>query len=216
MTARRLAILGGGGHGKVVADCAVAQGRWDDIAFYDDRWPSLTTCGPWIVRGASDELLRADRVGTDAFVAIGDGEIRLSWIGRLRAAGFTLATIVHPRAIVSAEATIGAGGLVVAGAVVNIGARLEEGVIVNTGATVDHDCAIGLGAHICPGAHLAGSVSVGRAAWVGVGASVREGVTIGAGAVIGAGAAVIGLIADHAIAVGVPARPMAQKDKDEV
>jgi sugar O-acyltransferase (sialic acid O-acetyltransferase NeuD family) len=214
MTRGRLLILGAGGHGKVAADCAASEGRWSDIGFYDDRWPSLSSCGPWPVLGASDDLLRMEKTAA-AFVAIGDAEMRLAWIARLRTAGFQLATLVHARAVVSAEASIGLAAIVVAGAIVNIGARLEEGVIINTGATVDHDCEIGAGAHICPGAHLAGSVTVGRAAWIGIGASVRQGVAIGAGAIIGAGAAVVGPIGEGVTAVGVPARPMARREKDK-
>jgi sugar O-acyltransferase (sialic acid O-acetyltransferase NeuD family) len=209
-----LLILGAGGHGKVAADCAAAQGLWSAIEFYDDRWPSLSACADWPVVGAGAGLLSRKSGASQAFIAIGDAETRLAWIGRLRDAGSELATIVHPRAVVSAGASIGPGSLVVAGAVVNIGARLEEGVIVNTGATIDHDCVIGPGAHICPGAHLAGNVEVGRGAWIGVGAAVRQGVKIGAGSVIGAGAAVVHDIAAGVKAYGVPARPAGARTED--
>src|SRR5579872_4433520 len=121
MTAPRLLILGAGGHGKVAADCARAHGEWPAIEFFDDRWPSLSACSDWPVVGTGADLLRRDRDGA-AFVAIGDAATRLDWIARLRAAGFELATIVHPRAIVSPGAAIGPASLVVAGAVVNIGA----------------------------------------------------------------------------------------------
>jgi sugar O-acyltransferase (sialic acid O-acetyltransferase NeuD family) len=204
----RLLILGAGGHGKVSADCAAEQGRWSAIEFYDDRWPALDACAHWPVVGKGEDLLRQSAESGEVFVAIGDAKTRLAWIARLRDAGLDLATIIHPRAIVSAGARLGPGGLVVAGAVVNIGAALGEGVIVNTGATVDHDCAIGAGAHICPGAHLAGDVEVGRGAWVGIGAVVRQGVKIEAGATIGAGAVVIHDIPEGATAIGAPAKPM--------
>jgi sugar O-acyltransferase (sialic acid O-acetyltransferase NeuD family) len=214
MTAPRLFILGAGGHGKVAADCAKAQGLWSAIEFFDDRWPSLSACADWPVVGAGADLLRQEHRPSEAFVAIGEAGTRLSWIERLREAGFEFATIIHPRAIVSSGAWIGPASVIVAGAVVNIGARIEEGVIVNTGATVDHDCAIRAGAHICPGAHVAGNVEIGRGAWIGVGAAVRQGIKIGAGAVIGAGAAVVQDIAEGVTAHGVPARPIAGKAKD--
>jgi sugar O-acyltransferase (sialic acid O-acetyltransferase NeuD family) len=207
----RLLILGAGGHGKVAADCASEQGRWSAIEFYDDRWPALSASAHWPVAGKGEDLLRST-ADCEAFVAIGDAEARLAWIARLEKAGLALASIVHPRAIVSAGASVAAGVLIVAGAVVNIGARLDEGVIVNTGASVDHDCVIGAGAHICPGAHLAGNVEVGRGAWVGIGAAVRQGVKIGAGATIGAGAVVIHDIPAGVTAIGAPAKPASQKE----
>ena len=208
MSAISLLILGAGGHGKVAADCATAQGAWGRIEFFDDRWPALQNCADWPVIGTGEALLRRKDDLVEAFVAIGDGETRLAWIARLREAGLKLATIVHPRAILSPRASLGPASLIVAGAIVNIGARLGEGAIVNTGATVDHDCFIEAGAHICPGAHLAGDVQVGRAALVGIGASARQGVKIGAGATIGAGAAVVSDIGASVTASGVPARPM--------
>ena len=214
MTAPRLLVLGAGGHGKVAADCASAQGLWSGIEFFDDRWPGLSLCAEWPVVGAGADLLRRDRRLCEVFVAIGEAGTRLAWIDRLREASFELATIIHPRAIISSGAWIGPASLVVAGAVINIGARLEEGVIINTGATVDHDCSLRAGAHICPGAHLAGNVEIGRGAWVGVGAAVRQGIKIGVGAVIGAGAAVVQDIGEGVTAHGVPARPITDGTKD--
>ena len=207
-----LLILGAGGHGKVAADCAAGQGAWATIAFYDDRWPSLARCADWPVIGAGENLLKIADARSEAFVAIGEAETRLAWIERLRQAGFAIATILHPRAIVSPRAALASGALVVAGAVINVGARLDEGAIVNTGATVDHDCLIGAGAHIFPGAHLAGNVEVGRGAWIGIGATVRQGVKIGAGALIGAGSTVVHDIAPGVTAFGSPARPVKQTE----
>ncbi len=37
----RLLVIGAGGHGKVVAEAALASGAWDDIAFLDGRHPDL-------------------------------------------------------------------------------------------------------------------------------------------------------------------------------
>ena len=213
MSAAGLIILGAGGHGKVAADCAEAQGRWSNIVFYDDRWPTITTCARWPVAGTSQALASADAKAAEAFVAIGEARLRLEWIDRLRQFGFVLAKIVHPKAIVSPGAAIGPASLVVAGAIVNIDAQVGEGAIVNTGASLDHDCVIGDGAHICPGARLAGNVRVGRRAWVGVGASVRQGIAIGEDAMVGAGAAVVSDVADGAAVGGVPARPMPAKGK---
>ena len=55
-------------------------------------------------------------------------------------------------------------------------------------------------------------VDVGEGAWLGAGAKVLDGVRIGDRAVIGAGAVVRQSVADGAIAVGVPAKVIAQRD----
>lgn len=203
---RRLLVLGGGGHGKVVADAADRQGAWAEIAFLDDRCTPGERICDWPVVGRFADAPGLCGPGTDFAIALGDNRARLDWSSRLLAAGGSLATVVHPHACVSRRATLGAGTVIAAGAVVNPGARLGRVVIVNTGATVDHDCEVGDGVHVSPGAHLGGTVRVGEGAWVGIGASVRHGTRIGAAATVGAGAAVVADVPAGETVVGVPAR----------
>jgi len=205
---RRLLILGAGGHGKVVGDCARAVGAWSELLFFDDRWPELTVCGSWPVVGLGEDLAANVLPGDQVFVAIGKNTARLEWLDRLEGCGLDVATVVHPSAILSQDVSIGVGSLVVAGAVINIDCVIGKGCIVNTGATVDHDCILGDGVHICPGVHLAGDVQIGDGSWIGIGSSVIQGIRIGAGVMVGAGAAVVDHVADGLTVVGVPARPI--------
>lgn len=201
----RLAILGASGHGKVVADAAIAAG-WDEVVFFDDAWPKLGKVGPWSVLGATAELSRDRGQFDGAIVAIGNNSIRLAKIGQLEVAGISLISILHPASTVSRYADIGVGSVVFACGVVNAFARLGKGCIVNTGATIDHDCVLADGVHASPGAHVGGLVEVGAATWIGIGACIRQCVSIGENVVIGAGAAVIGDIESGKCVVGVPAR----------
>ncbi len=202
----RLVVLGGGGHGKVVADAAAACGLWQSIVFADDRYPALQVVEVWAVAGRLDDAVQWLASETQFVVALGDNLIRLDWTRRLSLAGCAMATVVHPRAVVSPFASVGAGSVVLAGSVVNPGARIGEAAIVNTGATVDHDCEIGDAVHLSPGVHLGGNVRIGPRTWLGVGSSVRNGVTIGADVMVGVGAAVVKNTADSETVMGVPAR----------
>jgi sugar O-acyltransferase (sialic acid O-acetyltransferase NeuD family) len=204
---KRLALLGASGHGKVVADVALACG-WDEVSFFDDAWPERSKNGPWPVVGNGAMLMACLHEFQGVIVSIGDCAVRWSKHLELRAAGGTLVTVVHPTATISRYAALGAGSVVMAAAVVNIDSHIGQAAIINTGATVDHDCWLADGVHICPGAHLSGSVRVGYCSMVGVGVAVKQGITIGNQTIIGAGAVLVRHVEDGAVVAGNPAHKL--------
>lgn len=213
MTAAALYVigLGAGGHAKVVIDILNAAGGYEIVGLLDidprrhgDRVMGVPVCG-------ADDMLE-DFYGRGirhAFVGIGsvgDSSRRRQAYERCRVAGFEMVRAVHPRAIVSAAASLGDGTTVMAAAVINPDAVVGRNVIINTGAIVEHDCRIGDHVHVATGACLAGGVVVADGAHVGAGATIREGLRVGVGAVVGAGAVVVTDVPDGVVVVGNPAR----------
>lgn len=196
---KALLIIGAGGHGKVVADTALAAG-YSDIAFLDDAWPEKTKNGVWEVRG------KPSISQTPTFCAVGNNMAREKFFSDFGLGSGPV--LAHPSAIISPSSEIGNGSLVVAGSIVNADTRIGLGAILNTACSVDHDCEIDDFAHISPGARLAGGVKIGKRSWIGIGAVVREGIHIGDDVVVGAGSVVVEDIGHGAKVCGVPARTM--------
>lgn len=209
-TMQRLAILGASGHGKVAADIATQRG-WETIVFYDDAWPDKTVLEGWSVEGTSGDLLQRLASYDAIFVAIGNNRARSRQLARLLDARAPLATLIHPAAILSPFATLGAGVMLVAGAIVNAFASLERGCIVNTGASVGHDCVLGECVHLAPGVNIGGATRIGDRSWIGIGSAVRQETRIGKDVTVGAGAVVIGPVEDGQTVVGIPARPLGER-----
>jgi sugar O-acyltransferase (sialic acid O-acetyltransferase NeuD family) len=203
---KRLALLGAGGHGKVVADTALYAG-WQEVIFYDDAWPGLCATGIWTVIGDATRLLQDLPNFDGVVVTIGRNRTRLDKHQWLIRHGAPLVSVIHPTAVISQYATLGKGSVVMAGAVVNVDACLGEACVVNTGATVDHDDWLADGVHISPGVNLSGHVTVGEASWIGIGAAVRQGITIGREVTVGAGAVVVEMVPDGLTVFGNPAKP---------
>lgn len=197
-------ILGAGGHGKVVADAAERTGLWHQIAFLDDRYPEKKLNAVWQVYGKIEDWRNFS--DWEFVVAIGHCETRLSISRKLITAGFKLATVIHPSAIVSPYVDIGDGSVVLATAVLNPGVSVGVATIINTGAVIEHDCHLDDGVHACPGVLLAGNVSVGECTWLGIGSVYKQGVRIDENVMVGAGAVVVADIGAETTAIGFPAR----------
>lgn len=201
----RVVVVGAGGHARVILDILSDAADLDIAGFTSlDGRPETLWGYPYL---GSDEAL--DGLLTSGirhgFVAVGSNQRRSDCLRLLREKGFCLVNAISRAAFVSARARIGLSIALMPGAVVNAGAQLGDGVIVNTNASVDHDCVVGPCAHIGPGVSLAGGVHVGEGAFVGAGSTVVPNIEIGAWTTIGAGSLVIRNIADHAMAMGVPA-----------
>lgn len=201
----RLAILGASGHGKVIADAALAQG-WREVLFFDDNWPSVLNVGSWKVLGTTEELIESSQSFDAAVVGIGNNRTRQFKSSLLEEVGVCLATVVHPSAVVSSLAALGCGSVVFANATVNAGAVVGAGAIINTGAIVEHDCELSEYVHVSPRALLAGGVQVGCRAWVGAGACVMQSLRVGEDAVLGMGSVVLSHVGAGETVVGNPGR----------
>lgn len=202
---KRLAVLGASGHGKVVADTAQCCG-WDQVDFFDDAWPGLTSNGNWLVVGDSATMYARLQNYQGVIVAIGNNVVRQAKLAALIDAQAPVVSLVHPAAVISQYAALGTGSVAFAGAVVNADAKIGLGAILNTGSSVDHDCVLGDTVHVSPGVRLAGAVSVGARSWIGIGACVRQSIRIGSDVVVGAGAAVVSDVSDGVVVAGVPAK----------
>ena len=172
-----IAIIGAGGHGKVVGEIALLN-QYKTIDFFDDQVNKIKNF-PFKVLGTLNNLKDNLKNYDVFFVAIGDNQIRHDKIKWLIKEKVKIVSLIHPRATISKFSSLGVGTCVMANAVVNPGTLIKEGVIINTSSSIDHDCSIENYAHISPNCSLSGSVKIGKFTHLGTGTSVHPGINIG-------------------------------------
>lgn len=136
---KSLLIIGAGGHGQVVAECAEACG-YGKVDFLDDNHPDAV--------GKTNQIEAVANSYNGVIVSIGNNGIRRELITRIQNIKAPLITLIHPRAFVSPTATIGSGSIVLPGVVIHTNANIGIGCIVSIGAMIDHDAVVEDYSHI--------------------------------------------------------------------
>ena len=138
----KLLILGAGSHGQEVLEIAESLHIFQKIDFLDDDTNRLEAIGSW------DDINELKGNYNSAIVAVGNEYTRKLWFAKLAEAGFTIPTLVHPSAIVSQNAKLGAGTVICARATISSGAEIGVGCIISAGVALGRDESIADWTHI--------------------------------------------------------------------
>jgi len=205
-----IAIIGAGGHGRVVA--SILEAANIKVAGFIDSGVKGDLPHPLL--GSDNDIPQLMKDGViDRFViglgsVKGGASLRSTLFDKMIAAGLSPIVAIHPLAVLSPGVKLGAGTVVMAGAIINITTSIGKNCIINTGAIIDHDGHIADHVHIGPGVTLSGHVTVGDNTLIGVGSTIRQSITVGKDVTLGAGAVVVSDIANGATAFGNPAKPI--------
>ena len=192
---KKLAIIGAGGHGKVVGEIALLN-QYQTIDFFDDRVNEIKEY-PFNIIHNVNFLNHHFNDYDDYFVAIGDNQIRNDKIEWLKKNNLNIINLLHPKSTISKFCSLQKGVCVMANAVINPGTLIKEGVIINTSASIDHDCVIEKFSHISPNCSVSGSVRIGQFTHLGSGTSVHPEILIGDHVRTGVGSKVFKNIPDN-------------------
>lgn len=192
--ASKIVVIGASGFGRECLDVLHAMTsniRLEVLGVVDDG-PSQTNLERLRSRGivylgALEEWLGEAPREVRYVIGIGDPGIRRRIAERMKAAGFSAFTAVHPSATVGTKTTLAEGVVVCASAAISTNCQLGEHVHVNPNATIGHDCVIGPFTSINPSAVVSGEVVLGTGVLVGAAAVVLQRLTVGEQTVLGAG-----------------------------
>lgn len=202
---KKLVILGAGGHAKVCYEIAQLMSKWNQIIVLDDNSENVF----FTIEGRLDDIDNYPLA--DFFVAIGSNEFRKKIIEKLHKKKYSIATLVHPSAIISPTVQIEEGTVIMPGVVINSTSKIGRGCILNTGCTIDHDNELGNFVHISPGTHLAGNIKIGSLSWLGTNSTVINNKNIASRTIIGAGGVVVQDIKEPGTYIGIPVKQVVKE-----
>jgi sugar O-acyltransferase (sialic acid O-acetyltransferase NeuD family) len=167
-------IIGAGGHGKVVCEAIEAQGMFNIIGFADSSVEIGTTIikDYKVVIGQSNLNQLKNKV--DYFiVAVGNNFIRDKVFSELKAL-FKPATVIHPKAYIGLNVTIGEGSVILANSLIGTTCSVGKNVIVNSGVIIDHDSIIGSHVHLSIGTHVGSNSEIGDSVTTQIGQNIMS------------------------------------------
>ena len=216
MAVQPIVIYGAGGFAREVLalleDINRERARWEVLGFLDDNPASAgKVLNGYPILGGLDWLGSANPL---PHIALGIGnpatKRKLACSLRGRAAGFP--ALVHPNVVMSSRVELGEGVIITAGNILTTEIQLGAFSMLNLMCTVGHDTVIGDYATVSPGVNVSGNVRIGEGCDVGTGVKIVQGVEIGAWTIVGAGGVVARDLPPDCTAVGVPAKPIKQRE----
>ncbi|MEP6595169.1 MAG: acetyltransferase [Ginsengibacter sp.] len=204
----KLAIVGAGELGKLVAHHAINDSKFEVVGYYDDFKKESTFNGFPIWGEINDAFLhfgskRFDKI----FIAIGYAQMAARELCYKKfKANIPLANIIHTSSYVDLSCKIGEGVCILPGCTLDFEVEVADNVLLNTGVTIAHHTKIGSNTFVAPAVQMAGLTTVKENCFIGIGATIKDGITVGKNSIIGAGAVVIENTSENSTSIGVPAK----------
>lgn len=209
MSSKKIILVGGGGHCKVIISILKQLDEFEIIGISDIKENFGKKILDVPIKYRDENLSDLKKQGIEyAFVtlgSIGNPKHRTRLYTIIKEIEFKIPTIISKKSFISDDVKIEQGTIIMNGVIINPGTKIGENCIINTGSIIEHDCVIGDNVHIAPGVTISGGVTIQENTHIGTGTSIIQNINIGNNTIIGAGSVVIKNIPNNLVAFGNPA-----------
>jgi len=208
------AVFGASGFGREVMPLVRGSIGGNELVFVDDNVSQSPLNGHEVMTYDRFLNLRAGRKYIT--IAIADAEIREKLTERCLGDGIEVFDVTASNVVLMDEVSIGKGAILCPFTTITSNVKIGKSFHANIYSYIAHDCVVGDYVTFAPSVKCNGNVVIEDYAYVGTGAIIKQGrpgkpLRIGKGAVVGMGAVVTKDVAEGAVVVGNPAKPLARK-----
>ena len=187
---KKIILIGGGGHCRSAIDVIEQEGKFEIMGIVDKPKLLGSKVLGYSVVGSDLDLNRLAKKYKYALITVGQIKtalIRIKLFNLAIKSGFTLASIISPKAYISKHSRIGMGTIIMHHAIVNANSFIGDNCIINTKALVEHDCSISDHCHISTNATINGGNQIGSKSFIGSNVTTKEYIKIESNSFIKAG-----------------------------
>ncbi|MDG5492257.1 acetyltransferase [Psychroserpens sp. SPM9] len=206
---KKLAIIGSGDLGQLMAYHAVQDKQFDVAGFFDDFQAKGSTVNHIKVLGAISDIETCYHQGDFDVIICGIGYKHLAFRERIfnqLHQKIKFANLIHSSCYVDASCNLGQGIFMLPGSVLDHNVTIEDNVVINIACVIAHDSTIGAHSFVSPRAAIAGFVTLGKRCNIGVNTTIIDNITIADDIQTGGGTIVITSLKNKGLYVGNPSR----------
>lgn len=168
----KLLIIGGGGHCRSCLDVIRCENKYSIYGILDDGLvrDGVRDMLGYPVLGGLECIEKLRSEVEFAFVAIGQvktPQTRMVVYERLKAANYTLPSIISPLAHIALAVCLGEGTIICHYALVNSNSKVGKMCIINSKALIEHDSIVGDFCHLSTCSVINGTCEVGDGSFLG-------------------------------------------------
>jgi sugar O-acyltransferase (sialic acid O-acetyltransferase NeuD family) len=206
---KRLAIIGSGDLGHLIAYHAKNDSKMEVVGFFDDFQKEKSTVHGIPILGKIQNITESFENNLFDCLINGVGYKHMSFRKEIFNQFFNIipfANIIHSSAIIDPSVKMGSGVFVLPGCVLDQNTELGNNTLLNTSVTIAHDSKIGDHCFLSPRVAIAGKVRINESCIVGINSTIIDHVTVVSNTQIAGGAVIIKDISQPGLYAGVPAK----------
>lgn len=205
----RLAIIGAGDLGELIAHHAHNDKHYEVVGFYDDFKDSDASVSKFKVLGKLNNIEKDFNDGIFDCLMVGIGYKFMVFRKNIFQKYYTripFGNVIHTSSYIDSSVILGEGIFILPGCTIDKDVILGNNVLVNTAAIIAHDSEIRAHSFISPAANIAGKTIIDECCIIGINATIIDNLRIAPFTQIAGGSVVIKSIDISGLYAGIPAQ----------